>query len=208
MHFVLRYGLRFCLTEILFQGAVERTRRQDYSIYFPSNASADSEPIFMFKTTKIGHVGFWTKDLARMEDFYTRVLGFKVTSRSGPGAMVPGGASVFLRCDVTHHEVVFFQAPEEASGLYPESGNSMAEAKPGFQHLAFELRDRGEWLKALRHVKECGVRIEYGPLVHGPEGDGFEQGSGNRAFYFCDPDGNYIELYCDIDTFREEEESS
>ena len=29
----------------------------------------------MFKTTKIGHVGFWTKDLARMEDFYTRVLG-------------------------------------------------------------------------------------------------------------------------------------
>ena len=162
----------------------------------------------MFKTTKIGHVGFWTKDLARMEDFYTRVLGFKVTSRSGPGAMVPGGASVFLRCDITHHEVVFFQAPEDASGLYPESGNSMAEAKPGFQHLAFELLNRGEWLKALRHVKECGVKIEYGPLVHGPEGDGFEQGSGNRAFYFCDPDGNFIELYCDIDVFREEEESS
>lgn len=164
--------------------------------------------VFMFKTTKIGHVGFWTKDLDRMQDFYTRVLGFRVTSRSGPGAKVPGGASVFLRCDVTHHEVVFFQAPEDAPGLYPESGNSMAEAKAGFQHLAFELPDRGEWLKALRHVKECGVRIEYGPLVHGPEGDGFEAGSGNRAFYFCDPDGNYIELYCDIDTFREEEESS
>ncbi len=177
-------------------------------LFVPLDIRPRMNRAFMFKTTKIGHVGFWTKDLARMEDFYTRVLGFKVTSRSGPGVMVPGGASVFLRCDITHHEVVFFQAPEDASGLYPESGNSMAEAKPGFQHLAFEVLNRGEWLKALRHVKECGVKIEYGPLVHGPEGDGFEQGSGNRAFYFCDPDGNYIELYCDIDTFREEDEIS
>ena len=57
--------------------------------------------------------------------------------------MVPGGASVFLRCDVTHHEVVFFQAPADASGLYPESGNSMAEAKPGFQHHGFRSAEPG-----------------------------------------------------------------
>lgn len=158
----------------------------------------------MFKVRKIGHVGFWTRDLDRMQEFYTKVLGFKVTSRSGPGAKVPGGSCVFLRCDATHHEVVFFQAPSGAPSLYAQAGNSMAEAKVGFQHIAFELSDRREWLKALGHVRSCGVEIVHGPLVHGPEGDGFDNGSGNRAFYFCDPDGNYIEIYCDIMMFDEE----
>jgi catechol 2,3-dioxygenase len=160
----------------------------------------------MFKTSKIGHMGFWTQDIDRMQDFYTRVLGFRVTSRSGPGARVPGGASVFLRCDRAHHEVVFFQAPGDAPSLYPDKRNSMEEKKVGFQHLAFEVPNRREWLKALGHIRECGVEIKYGPVVHGPEGDGFEQGSGNRAFYFTDPDGNYIEIYCDITVFEDEED--
>jgi len=162
----------------------------------------------MFKTRKIGHVGFWTRDLDRMQEFYTKVLGFRVTSRSGPGAKVPGGSCVFLRCDTTHHEVVFFLTPPDAPSLYPQTGNSMKETKAGFQHIAFELPGRREWLKALGHIRGCGVEIAYGPLVHGPEGDGFAEGSGNRAFYFCDPDGNYIEIYCDIMTFEEEEKTS
>ncbi len=106
--FVLLCGLRFSLIGIFIQRVFAGPRRRVYSICFPSGVSAIVNRLYMFKITKIGHVGFWTKDLARMEDFYTRVLGFKVTSRSGPGAKVPGGASVFLRCDVTHHEVVFF----------------------------------------------------------------------------------------------------
>ena len=84
----------------------------------------------------------------------------------------------------------------------------MKETKAGFQHIAFELPNRKEWLKALEHIRGCGVEIAYGPIVHGPEGDGFLQGSGNRAFYFCDPDGNYIEIYCDIMMFEEEEKTS
>lgn len=159
----------------------------------------------MFKTTKIGHMGFWTQDLDRMEEFYVRVMGFRVTSRSGPGSKVPGGASLFLRCDRTHHEVVFFQAPEGAPSLYSETGNSLEERKVGFQHVAFEVPNRMEWLKALKHIKNCGVEIKYGPLVHGPEGDGFAEGSGNRAFYITDPDGSYIEIYCDIAVFDDEE---
>ena len=70
-------------------------------------------------------MGFWTQDLDRMEEFYVRIMGFRVTSRSGPGAKVPGGASLFLRCDRTHHEVVFFQATEGAPsvGLEPGGGS-------------------------------------------------------------------------------------
>ena len=50
------------------------------------------------------------------------------------------------------------------------------------------------------------MEIKYGPLVHGPEGDGFELSSGNLAFYFTDSDGNYIGIYCDITVFEDEEE--
>ena len=159
----------------------------------------------MFKTNKIGHVGFCSSDLDRMQEFYTRVMGFRVTSRSGPDAPVPGGSAVFLRCDRSHHEIVFFQAPIGADALYPDTRNSMEERKIGFQHIAFELPNRTEWLRALKHIKGCGVEIKYGPVVHGPEGDGFDAGSGNRAFYFTDPDGNYIEVYCDITVFEDEE---
>tara|TARA_Y100000590_G_C15489478_1_gene927120 strand:+ start:526 stop:792 length:267 start_codon:yes stop_codon:yes gene_type:complete len=38
-----------------------------------------------------------------------------------------------------------------------------------------------------------------GPLVHSPthpEGDG--SWGENRALYFCDPDGNAIEIFCDM----------
>ncbi|MBT3434548.1 MAG: VOC family protein, partial [Nitrospinaceae bacterium] len=35
----------------------------------------------MFKTTKSGHMGFWTRDLDRLQNFYTDVMGFRVTSR-------------------------------------------------------------------------------------------------------------------------------
>ncbi len=159
----------------------------------------------MFKTNKIGHVGFCSSDLDRMQEFYTRVMGFRVTSRSGPGAPIPGGSAVFLRCDRSHHEIVFFQAPGGAPALYPDTRNSMEERKIGFQHIAFELPNRTEWLRALKHIKGCGVEIKYGPVVHGPEGDGFHDGSGNRAFYFTDPDGHYIEVYCDITVFEDEE---
>jgi hypothetical protein len=47
-----------------------------------------------------------------------------------------------------------------------------------------------------------GIKIERGPLIHGPEGgDGpgtLLGGSGSRSFYFNDPDGNSIELYTDM----------
>ncbi len=47
-------------------------------------------------------------------------------------------------------------------------------------------------------MRGCGVEIVRGPYVHAPEGSeqGFVGGSGSHAFYFLDPDGNRLEVYC------------
>ena len=54
-----------------------------------------------FHIGKLGHVVLQVSDLDRATDFYTRVLGFKV-SDVYPEDMMPGGM-VFLRCSTDHH---------------------------------------------------------------------------------------------------------
>ena len=70
------------------------------------------------------------------------------------------------------------------------------------QHIALEVDDRDEWLRALADLKRKGVEIVQGPLIHGPEGGpGAGRnygGSGSRSFYFLDPDGNRLEIYYEL----------
>ena len=58
----------------------------------PAMTRPDDPP---FAIRKIGHVVLRVADLARSVDFYTRVLGFKVSDRY-PEEMMPGGM-VFMR---------------------------------------------------------------------------------------------------------------
>ena len=54
-------------------------------------------------------------------------------------------------------------------------------------------------LQALADLKRKGVEIMSGPLVHGPESQSWNiGGSGTRSFYFLDPNGNSLEIYCDM----------
>jgi len=54
-----------------------------------------------FHISKVGHVVLQVADLERSTEFYTKVLGFKV-SDVYPEDMMAGGM-VFLRCDTDHH---------------------------------------------------------------------------------------------------------
>src|SRR5207244_4020085 len=49
---------------------------------------------------RLGHVLLFTGDLERQLDFYTRVLGMKLTDRSRQ-------VIVFLRCTTDHHNLAF-----------------------------------------------------------------------------------------------------
>ena len=143
-----------------------------------------------FSISRVGHVGVQVSDIDRSLDFYTDTLGLTLTGRWPYGE---DGSIVFLRFGDMHHDIVLFTHPSQ-----PEQDNRRIGYN-ALQHIAMEIDSRDEWLKALSILKRKGVPIVNGPLVHGAEGDPRNiGGSGARSFYVLDPDGNSIELYCDM----------
>jgi catechol 2,3-dioxygenase-like lactoylglutathione lyase family enzyme len=144
---------------------------------------------------RVGHVGIQVTDVDRSIDFYRKVLGLKVTGRWGPPDFAR--SVCFMRITDKHHDLVLFEVARDDEKAGVASSDSRMRKGPGLDHIAFEIDAREDWLKALEHVRSCGVEIVGGPYVHAPEGgDKFIGGSGSHAFYFLDPDGNRIEVYC------------
>jgi len=121
------------------------------------------------------HMGMYVYDIALMEDFYSRVLGFMVTDRGE--ADTPHGVVrfVFLSRDPReHHQIVL------ATGR-PES-----LAFNVINQISFRVPD----MAALRyfHSALSGERVsEMAPVTHGNA----------ISIYFRDPEGNRVELFCD-----------
>jgi catechol 2,3-dioxygenase len=118
------------------------------------------------------HFGIYVTDLARMEDFYTRVLGLLVSDRG----QVPGGSSlVFLSRDPDeHHQIVL--ATGRPPGVEFNVVNQMSFKVPGLPDLkAMHARAREEGIKQFRVV------------THGNA----------WSIYFADPEGNRLEVFVD-----------
>jgi catechol-2,3-dioxygenase len=118
------------------------------------------------------HFGIHVSDLARMEAFYTRVVGLLVSDRG----TLPGGPElVFLSRDPDeHHQMVL------ATGRPPGDGfnvvNQISFKLPALEDLqAMHRRLQGEGIKAFRVV------------THGNA----------WSIYFADPEGNRVELFVD-----------
>jgi catechol 2,3-dioxygenase-like lactoylglutathione lyase family enzyme len=124
--------------------------------------------------TKLGHVAAYVPDVAVIQAFYERVLGFR-------WADTIGDFFVFLRCNIDHHTVNFLNA-----------------SKPGqLHHFAFELRDASHVAEACDTLSRNDVPLIWGPGRHGV---------GHNLFtYHKDPDGNVVELFCDLDRMASEE---
>jgi catechol 2,3-dioxygenase len=144
------------------------------------------------RVKKLGHVAIAVRDLDRSLDFYTRLVGMRLTERFeyppgdvGHGVGVTAGA--FVRCDATHHALAIFQPKEAPPAPGAPDG---AHVAVGLHHLAFELSTPEELLAKLRELRSAGVAI-VNCRVGGP-------GSQPR-FYACDPDGHLVEFYWGID---------
>jgi len=146
----------------------------------------------------LAHIGVQVSDMDRSLKFYREVLGLKLTGRWGPPDYP--GQICFMRIDQMHHNVVLFGLPEGTDENPPSVGIDTTERKDvGLNHVAFQVDKREDWLLALDHVRSMGVELVFGPYVHGHEAQdekGFIGGSGSHAFYFLDPDGNRLEIYC------------
>ena len=126
----------------------------------------------MIQARKLGHIVLSVRNAARSRDFYTRTLGLRVSHED-----LERGA-VFLSFGREHHELALFQM---ATGAAPDA------AQPGLHHMAWQLGSFAELQAAFRELKALGVPIE-STIEHNV----------TRSIYFPDPDGNRVELYCDM----------
>ena len=146
-----------------------------------------------FMISRVGHIGIQVTDFDKAVKWYTGTLGLTLTGRWPMGE---DGEVAFMRFNDDHHNIVLFTHPEDVS---PEDRDKGYHA---LQHIAMEVSDRDEWLKALADLRRKGVEIVGGPLIHGPEGTvgggNMMGGSGSRSFYFLDPEGNRLEIYTEM----------
>ena len=118
------------------------------------------------------HFGIYVTDLARMEDFYTRVLGLLVSDRG----QLPGGSDlVFLSRDPDeHHQIVL--ATGRPPGVEFNVVNQISFKLPTLADLkTMHARARDEGTKQFRIV------------THGNA----------WSVYFADPEGNRVEVFVD-----------
>ena len=123
---------------------------------------------------KWSHAVLYVKDLEKMLDFYTSVLGFTITDR-GPFAPVAGAEIVFMTQDPDEHHQLAMVSTRQQEGR----SNSV-------DHFAFRV-DEFEDVTGLNQKLSSIDGINILPLSHG----------NTVSIYFNDPEGNGIEVFWD-----------
>lgn len=93
---------------------------------------------------KIAHVVLNTTDIDRATDFYTQVLGMRVSDWSEH-------QMAFLRCSSDHHVIAFNQAPWTS-----------------VNHVAYEMSSIDHFMRGIGNLKHHGIAPQWGPGRHGP----------------------------------------
>jgi catechol 2,3-dioxygenase len=118
------------------------------------------------------HINFKTNRLQQMIDWYGLVVGSTVTHQ------FPGGA--WLTNDAANHRIALLAVP----GL---SDDPDKVSHTGMHHSAFEYASMDDLLDNYVRLRDAGV-TPHGCLDHGM----------TMSFYYLDPDGNSLELQCDV----------
>ena len=114
------------------------------------------------------HIGIYVHDLPKMEDFYTRVLGFTVTDRG----KVRGMDIVFTSWDAKdHHQVILV------------AGRPRELAYNHINQMSFRVASVEDLQTVWRNVKDEPDVTDMRGMDHGNA----------WSFYFRDPEGNRIE---------------
>jgi len=124
-----------------------------------------------FSRLRLGHVGLFVRDLARMADFYQRVLGFVVTDAD----FDPDGKSraVFLSRDPSeHHQFVLVSRP------------AVVPTNTPIQQISFCADSLAEVRRAY-FALQAEQLSQVDPITHGTA----------WSVYFRDPEENRIEVY-------------
>ena len=126
------------------------------------------------KIKRVGHLVLKVKDLERSRRFFTEILAFSQVGDNGRGML-------FFSTDVVdnHHMLAIRQAKE---------GSPMPDLEQiGMEHVSFEVASFAELQEVYQRFKENNVKIRH-TVFHGVA----------KSIYFFDPDGNQLEVYCNV----------
>jgi catechol 2,3-dioxygenase-like lactoylglutathione lyase family enzyme len=93
---------------------------------------------------KLGHVAFVVPDVQAIAEFYSKILGFRVSDWIED-------IFVFMRCNPDHHTVNFVKGK-----------------RANLHHIAFQLRDFSHLENGCDVLSMNRIPIIWGPLRHGP----------------------------------------
>lgn len=124
---------------------------------------------------RLGHLIKFSPDVTRAVDFYTRVLGMKLSDRVGD-------VLAFLRCSAggDHHVLGFGKG-----------------SHTGLHHLSFEVGGIAEMERGAQALQGAGYKGGFGPGLHWI--------GSNYFHYIRDPWNSLAEYFWDIDVIPEDD---
>ena len=121
---------------------------------------------------RVGHVVIKMRDLEAAKRFYSDILGMKITDERD-------GFGVFFLFHDYHHDIAVFKVAEDAAA--PQKN------QVGLAHIAL-VADSFDTVKAMyKRLKDHNVPIVR-TVDHGI----------TKSVYFQDPEGNELEIYCEV----------
>ncbi len=131
------------------------------------------------KPRKLGHLVLAVRDIHKSVAFYTEVLGLEVSDWISD-------QMCFLRSGADHHDLALSQIPKDS----PDLNDLPRYSRPGMEHFSYLVDSVDDMELAVKMLQERGVEIVRGIGKHGP---------GENCFLvFKDPDGNNVEIYCEM----------
>ena len=121
---------------------------------------------------QLTHVGLYVRDVKKMEEFYTKVVGLMVSDRG----LARGTEMVFMTAQPgAHHQFVI------ATGRTPEGASTVNQS-------SFRVKNLDE-LKEIYHRAKHAHVANLRTVSHGNA----------LSCYFDDPEGNMVEVYMDTE---------
>lgn len=136
-----------------------------------------------FRPRRLGHANLWVGDLGRSQNFYNEVCGLTVEFWE------PDLVATFLGTGNTPHDLGMIETTGGKARYGRDGLLQIPEgvgASVGLGHLAWELENEVELVDAYRRAKDADVPMDM-TVDHQVA----------HSVYLYDPDGNYMEYYCD-----------
>jgi catechol 2,3-dioxygenase len=130
----------------------------------------------------ISHLVLNVRDLERAHTFYTEMLGFHQV-----GEIERRKMRFYSGCGGNHHDLALMQLPNAEQAPEPADFQLAKPSVPGLNHVAILMPDEESLMRIWDHLRANGYPVQ-SRVDHGM----------SKSVYIMDPDGNGIELMCDL----------